>query len=187
MVTVVHLPPQQAPKQLTAHRHSTNLEEHFLAFLNQNNQRGFVGETDEDAQEIKTYQASDISVLLECDEALAIIAQVAIDQEMTVEKFKNFAKYLRTFTSRAMGLGHCRELLARVLGYKSVAGMLGLNKAMKKDMVDLIKVAETASPMLRRNVGIANRQKRRAFMERTPIVNLRDPSSFRLKDIVRSY
>lgn len=184
MVTVIQLPPQPAIKQLTAIRHSKKLEEHLLAFLNSNNKSGFANEECISIiAEEELYTISDVRDLLECDDALVLIAKVAIDNDMSVEKFSNYAKHLRSVTDKRICLGHCRELLARALGYKSTPAMMVRNQATKKN-IDFIKKNEKASPDLCRNIKIGNKNRKNEFRCNTKIKNRRDPNSFKLKDII---
>lgn len=190
MVTVIHLPPQEAPKQLTVHRHSANLEEHLLAFLNNNNRSGFATEEGEIEEEMcNTVTHDQVRALLKSESNLAIIAEVALTETMSVEKYKLYARALADASGKSLGLGKALHLLARVMGYKSQAGMLGLNKVSKRQWEHLlIPLPEYSSdPQLHGNIKRGNKSIKKRFEHQAMLKNRRDPNTIRLKDLTTGW
>lgn len=97
------LPPQPAPKALTAARHVDGLHEHFLAFLNANNANGFVME----------------EVIAVEPQTIGSIMQQALDNPyLTLKRFKQFAKRVKKVANHKK-LKHSTllDILAVSFGY----------------------------------------------------------------------
>lgn len=184
MVTVYHLPPQKAPKQLTAYRPNTKLEEHLLAFLNHNNQSGFADEDGGGATEVEHEIKIDaVRSLLRSTETMAIIAQVALSDKLLLDDFQKYASQLAKTTGKSTGLMKCYHILARVMGYKSYTGLLYLNNAAKSHRTFIQPpCAYQDNPRLYKAIRNQNREAKRKQKQTAMIKNRRDPSTIRLKD-----
>ncbi|WP_155835237.1 hypothetical protein [Herbaspirillum sp. RV1423] len=104
MTDVLHLPPQEAPKLLTARQGTQNLHEHFLAFLNANNPNGFSSE------EISSIGETAIVELLQ---------RVAESKLVPEWIFKQFAKEIKRASNGAIIHNRALEIVSRVFGYNS--------------------------------------------------------------------
>lgn len=102
LVDIVELPPQEAPKQLTARVAPHNLHEHFLAFLNANNESGFL------ADEILQIQA---------DTIVDLLIDVSKFDVVTETKFKLSAKRLKKTSNGTIKHSRALDIVSRVFGY----------------------------------------------------------------------
>lgn len=137
---VIHLPPQPAPKQLTVHRFSPNLEEHLMAFMCHNNQNGFLGEEETVKGYTKFEQVSrDATLSIESITVLDkptianIMLRLATLDKISITDLKNWAfeikdmSTLRTYDEngklvaqqRVLRMNPAYNLLARLLGYRN--------------------------------------------------------------------
>lgn len=184
MVTVLHLPPQEAPKQLTAYRHNTKLEEHLLAFLNANNKNGFAEELEE-GQEPTPVEPISIETIREMssDAVVSVILQIAISEHISIRRIKEMGRLIVTESGKKAKYHKTIHLIARMLGYRSYEGMIFLNGYVKPKPIEYPK--GKSSTDLRRNIHKGNKSLIRQS-ESLKIKNRRDPSSFRIKDFIES-
>ena len=101
---VVVLPPEPAPRMLTANVAVRTLQDHFLAFLDANNPTGFDAEI---VAQISDHAIGDLMLL------------AALKDSVSVRDFKWEAKKLKKVSSGAIGHSHCLELMARLFGYSN--------------------------------------------------------------------
>lgn len=113
MVDVKSLPPQKAPKQITARFASLSLHQNFLAFLNSNNRSGFLTE------EIAALDT--VTVL----EFLTIVFQ---HESVPQWKFKTMAKRLKKTSNRVIRHTVALEIVSRLFGYENWEQVSRLNK-----------------------------------------------------------
>jgi hypothetical protein len=104
MIVFTELPPQEAPKQLTARFAPETLRDHFLAFLNANNQSGF--------------SADDI-VSIDGDTIVDLIVSAARLDLVNETKCKMFAKRLKRTSNGAIKHSRALDIVARVFGYQT--------------------------------------------------------------------
>jgi len=102
MPEVIHLPPQQEPKQLTAQQGHRHLREHFLAFLNANNPRGFTPD--------------EVSSIGE-DTIVDLLLLVAQSGAVPEKGFKGYATRIKKASNGVICHGRALELVARAFGY----------------------------------------------------------------------
>lgn len=110
MTSIIQIPPQKAPKQLTARSASHNLHEHFLAFLNSNNVAGFSND------EIPPVELDEIACI-EADTIVDLLVTVSQYDTVPDSMFKKLAKRLKKTSGGAIKHARALEIVARVFGY----------------------------------------------------------------------
>lgn len=101
-IIVTSLPPQQQPKQLTAHYTIKTLGEHAMAFLNANNKTSWAEDNPEEADNLSTYLGSLLN-----------------QKEHTLEDLKKVCYVLRQGPTKSLKMHRTYDLLGRLLGYES--------------------------------------------------------------------
>jgi hypothetical protein len=107
MTTIIELPAQKAPKQLTARSTSHNLHEHFLAFLNANNPTGFSADE---------FSADEIAPI-EADTIVELLVSVSQHDAVSERTFKRLATRLKKTSGGAIKHSRALEIVSRVFGY----------------------------------------------------------------------
>jgi hypothetical protein len=102
MVDLIYLPPQEAPKQLTARQGTQHLHEHFLGFLNANNCTGFTAE--------------EVSSIGE-DAIIELLLWIGRSPQVSERRFKRYATQIKRTTNGNISHSRALELVARALGY----------------------------------------------------------------------
>lgn len=111
MTDIQVLPYVQPDKQLTAQHRPRSLEEHFLAFLCENNKNGF-----------------DKNKVLPQNSVERILFEFQRIQVVPLDTFKKKAWRVKKMTKNAIQHSNCLHLLARALGYLTYEEALRLNK-----------------------------------------------------------
>lgn len=104
VMDIVVLPPEAEPKQLTAKVVLHRLGDHLQAFLAHNNMHGYL---------------KDPEYVLRDDRVADILLDVASRESVHYKTLKEIARKLKLLSDKSMKHGHCLELLARALGYKT--------------------------------------------------------------------
>lgn len=124
MVNVIHLPPREPPKQLTAQNGVRHLHEHFLAFLNSNNPRGFAAEDvsadGRDGTEISltSFTAEEIASIEERT-ILELLLDIAKCPSISERQFKMHATRIKRASNGVILHTRALELVSRAFGYSS--------------------------------------------------------------------
>lgn len=127
---IKQLPPQKSPKQITASHRPQTLQEHFLSFLNYNNQNGFQDDND-------TLEIVEPAAILSKNNFLSLesIKEISIEtigslmfmlatrDEITLMEFKIHARKITDLSRKKIGYCRSIQLISRLLGYSSEAAM----------------------------------------------------------------
>lgn len=184
MVSVIHLPPQVSPKQLTATHRSQNLEEHLLAFLSINNKNGFVvdeGEVEsaDDIEALKSYIAA-----LGDDKNIAILIQAATCDSMSLYELEGLARTMVHISEGKLIRGSALYLLCRAMGYFCYQYMLFRSGYHPETLKPLVEPPPTkANKEIRKAIMKYNKDLREKYRKQTKVINRRDPTSIDLRSL----
>ena len=135
---ITHLPPQPAPKHVSAQRHSPNLEEHLMAFICHNNQSGFLN-SDHTVGNYTKFSQVDPNVMLSVEALTQLdkptiasyMFKLATTEEISIKELKTWAFDIKRLTviygedkdgkqiviRRLLRMFQAYDLVARLLGY----------------------------------------------------------------------
>ena len=137
MVQVTVLPPQETPKQPTAHRRPKDLEEHLMAFLNANNKEGYVAD-----QKITPITLMAVPEIMALEDATLADLLVLLNEHeyVTHTDYKLFVRKMQDSVNRGTGrktLKFCRalQMLARLFGYKTHQALCALRDLHPNGMI----------------------------------------------------
>lgn len=102
-MTLIELPPQKAPRQLTAAIPTRSLEHHLLAFLAVNNPKGYV-------DDVPTNELTQLVFFLFYPLRFRV---------RSLSQLRKDAKRVKRFSERIIKHGRALEYMAKVMGYKN--------------------------------------------------------------------
>lgn len=118
------LPPQEGPKQLTAYQRPQTLYEHFMAFMNANNQNGFMDDKGVIADYTK-FAARPDNELFSIDEVQSIskdtvaglLLLIATKEMISYKELLRCAYEIKEVSNKKIPLNKATIIAARMAGY----------------------------------------------------------------------
>jgi hypothetical protein len=121
---IIELPPQEPPKQPTAHCTPGSLYEHFLAFLNANNQNGFMSDAGIISDYTKfakrpDYEEFSIDAIesIGRDTVVGLMLMVATQDAISYKEVLHYGYLIKEVSGRKIKLASAHHIVARLLGY----------------------------------------------------------------------